>query len=877
MSDSEALSQRRLERETLARREAESLLERKSLELVAANQELQALASELEERVRQRTEELLSATRERETAIQAQFESERQYRQLVESASDIIFRTDSKGRFTYVNPQMATATGHSAEWLIGRPYLDLVAPEHRDGVGAVLSQQYMERTAQSYLEFPAMTASGSTFWVGQSVTLLTDGDRIVGFQAVARDVTSRVLLEVKQRAQYEIGLILGGSDSDVPRVIERVLQVLCERTGWACGEFWLHDAATTTVTHSASWSEEDPRVSTFEEETRERQFRHGKGLPGTIAASNEVLWLPDLADAPEFVRGAGAEGAGLRCGIGFPITISGEVIAVVCLFARERRDYDGDMLRLAASVGNHIGQFVERCRVEERLAASRDAALEASRLKSEFLATMSHEIRTPMNGVIGTAELLRLTSLSDEQRDLAETIQASAGALLRIIDDILDFSKIEAGKMHIEITRFDLVATVQTAAELLAAQAKEKSLTLTLEIGPGVRGMRRGDPNRIRQVVLNLVGNAIKFTERGGVRVRIHLCRGNDIRFEIVDTGIGLSEIARKRLFQPFTQADGSVTRKHGGTGLGLSISRRLVELMGGRMGMESTEGEGSKFWFLVPLPLCEDETSEPDPGRLPSAAAPRREWRILVAEDNATNQKVIARQLAVLGFPHELAVDGRHALAMFVENPYDLVLMDCHMPEMDGFTATRLIRAWESEQALPRRVPIIALTANAMPTDRARCLESGMDDHVAKPVQLQTLSQAIERWLPREDPTALMLAAPALDASVIDELRSLAEGDPSFLAEVATLYVQESATRLAHLQSAAADADLEALATHAHALRGSSANVGALEVAEACRDLEHLPAFTSAEQCTAAVENVQAALTRAAPELTVLQRAAET
>jgi len=866
MSDTDAVLQRRIEREHQARLEAEALLERKSLELYAANQELLALARDLEDRVRLRTEELSEATRLRELAIQSQLDSERQYRDLVESANDIIFRTDAKGRFTYVNARMVEATGHPAEKLIGMQYLDLVAPDYRDGVQAVLAQQHVQRAPQSYLEFPALTASGSTFWVGQSVTLLLYGGHIAGFQAVARDVTARVLLEVKQRAQYEIGLILGGSDNDIPRVARRVLQIICDRTEWAYGEVWLHDATTTTLTYSASWSHDLPPLRTFEAEARSRQFRDGQGLPGLVASSNDVVWLPLLSEATTFQRIVQAGQAGLQSALGFPITISGEVTAVVCLFSYERRSYDGDMVRLAASIGNHMGQYIERCRAEEQLASARDAALESSRLKSEFLATMSHEIRTPMNAVIGTAELLSLTPLDDDQRELTGTIQTSANALLRIIDDILDFSKIEAGKMTIENTEFDLVEMVHSALELLAANTRERSLSLNIEIDAGVRGLRLGDPNRIRQVLLNLVGNAVKFTETGGVIVRILSGEDHDIRFEVEDSGIGLSETARKRLFEPFTQADGSVTRKYGGTGLGLSISRRLVEVMGGRLGLESEEATGSTFWFILPLPLAGDAVPVPAvPPVALAAAAPRSNSSILVAEDNPTNQKVIARQLAVLGYSHELAVNGIQALAMATSRHYDLVLMDCHMPEMDGFTATRAIRGWESGQAPARRVPIIALTANALPADRARCLEAGMDDHVSKPVLLPILSQALLRWLP--EPTALPLQS-NLDISAIDELRSMADGEPNFVAEVIALYLEDAETRVDQLRTAAATGDLTTLASIAHALRGSSANLGALEIVRICRTVEELPVTASPADCIAVVSELQLAMEQVRPQL---------
>ena len=387
---------------------------------------------------------------------------------------------------------------------------------------------------------------------------------------------------------------------------------------------------------------------------------------------------------------------------------------------------------------------------EESAKATRLAQLEAQK-RNDFLAVMSHEIRTPLNGILGMAAVLSSRNLGTTERDCVETIRSSGEALLAIIDDILDFSKIEAGRLELECAEFDLAQAIDSAIQIVRATAERNSLRLCVQIDGAVPKVMRGDVAKLRQVLLNLLSNAIKFTQNGTIELKTELLgfrQGEyELGFCVTDTGIGISEEQMPRLFQPFSQADVSTRRKFGGTGLGLAISKRLAELMGGSIGMTSRPGEGSSFWFSIKALPCEHAAPRVGLERknTPTCDPTEQDSRILLVEDNSVNQKVATFLLKSLGYTADVARNGKEAVAAMAAERYDLVLMDCVMPEMDGFEATRRIRAQAGHAS---QVPIIAMTASAFPEDRDACLGVGMTDYLSKPVREAELRSKLEFWL---------------------------------------------------------------------------------------------------------------------------------
>ncbi len=605
------------------------------------------------------------------------------FRALVEGAGDPILRVDAEGRIAYANPATGELLGQDAAGLVGRPFLELVRADYREQARRFYEDQRQQGIGMSYCEFPLAMPGGEELWVGQRAQLLVEGGRYAGLQAVARNVTERQLLH---------------------QAIEREREQLRQVVAHAPVAMAMLDRELRHLAHSARW------------------LRYlGVSEPSVVGRPLGEVW-PGM---PERYRAV------------FARALAGEVVS-------EPEDSlpreDGTAVFMRWTVhpwrDEHgaVAGVVLAAQSIDVLVRARQSALEASRLKSEFVANMSHEIRTPMNGVIGMTRLLMDTPLTAEQREYAEVIDQSGRALLEIINDILDFSKIEAGRVDLEHVDFDLRRAVREVLGSFAEDANAKGLELLCLIRHDVPNALRGDPGRLRQVLTNLVGNAVKFTEKGEVVLRVTLAESAEesalVRFEVRDTGIGIDAELKPRLFQSFVQADGSTSRRYGGTGLGLAISRRLVALMGGSIDVESRPGHGSTFWFTVRLARQTQVTTAPPP----SARLAGR--RVLVVDDNATNRQILRHQLGYWGLRVTAVESGPKALAQLQQAAaagagYELAILDMKMPEMDGLALARAIK----QDAALAGARLVLLTSFGQRGHGAEAARIGIAAYLTKPV----------------------------------------------------------------------------------------------------------------------------------------------
>jgi PAS domain S-box-containing protein len=911
-------------------------------------------------------------------------------RTLIDNLPDYIFVKDAQCRFMIANTAQLHLLGESRpEAVIGKTDADYFPPRYASQMLAAEQEVLRSGALLINHEEPFIDRENNKRWVQTTKVPLRDSKgNIIGLVGLCHDITNRKIAEAElqesaRRMQSIVETVDEGiTVSDRSGHFEVFNSKMEAITGYTLREANSTDDFFSLICPSRSKPEH------------------------TTAKLREIIKTGGSRELELTISTKAGEEKALLVSTSVVRYKNRDMVLSAYRDITGRKRAERDMAMYAEQLLKAKSKAEEQARVLEEqaceLAAAREEALQASRLKSEFVANMSHEIRTPMNGVIGMTGLLLDTKLTMEQREYTEIIRTSGEALLSIINDILDFSKIEAGKLSLEIIDFDVRALVEDSVDMLVQKAHEKELELICYINEAIPTGLHGDPGRLRQIIINLLGNAIKFTERGEVSVEATLERETeqnvDVRFLIRDTGIGISEEHRQRLFQSFSQADGSTTRKYGGTGLGLAISKQLVEMMGGSIGVQSHLGVGSEFWFTVhfrkqarpgsivrprttlddvhvlivddnrtnrtilshivgrwgmrsiaveggeqALDALRNAVSSGDPcgialldmhmpgmdgttlarnikndpaladiplvlltslghgngsaaasgisasltkpvkesalfdtlalllgtaeieDDVPATSSSPREpsdglkiihplpLRILVAEDNTINQKVALRMLDKLGCRADVVGNGREAIEALKQMPYDLVLMDCNMPELDGFAATAVIREMEGEQ---KRTVIVAMTANALRGDRERVLAAGMDDYLAKPVSQKELASLIRDWTVKirrngSEPHRLMtetddvfVAPPPeiMDKKRLAELQELSEGqDAGWLRSLAETYLHDAALCINEIHQAAKTEDAAAVGQLAHALKGSSRNIGVNNVISACQQLQSL------------------------------------
>ncbi len=529
------------------------------------------------------------------------------------------------------------------------------------------------------------------------------------------------------------------------------------------------------------------------------------------------------------------------------------LVEYVCVPLIEREEIIGSVVTFE--------DITERRDIETAIAAARDTALENARARAAFLANMSHEIRTPLNGIIGTTDLLLNSNLDKEQKNYAEMLRTSADLLLEIVNEMLDFSKIEAGKLELETVEFDIRRVLKETTDLFSALAKKKNLALFVEIDERIPSALFGDSSQLRQVLNNLLSNAVKFTEAGQIAVQITLGKqtgdASVLLFEIFDSGIGIAEDAQKYIFEPFAQADISTTRRFGGTGLGLAICRRIVELMNGEIGLESQSGKGSRFWFTAKFAEngedIQAETTKINEKNLKSeiwSSEPKitesRNLKVLIVEDNLINREITKALLKQIGIESENVENGLKAVEICRENHFDFVLMDCRMPEMDGFEATRKILGQTKSHQLPK---IIALTASATAEEREKCFAAGMSDVLTKPFTQNDLINFLNKhWFKHNRSQNLDLEkdfvqhsfSDIIDPEILENFIEIeAGGEKNFVSDVFNLFCNYTESGISKIEKAFSEKNIEVIKQKAHDLRGSSANVGVKKLPELFENLE--------------------------------------